>query len=55
MAQLKSTIVQGNLGVTSDVVASRLIKNGGTNKQFLMADGSVLGTDQLATSTHTHT
>lgn len=40
MAQLKSTIVQGALTVTGNVVANKLIKVGGTSDQILMADGS---------------
>lgn len=39
MAQLKSTLVTGNLSVTDDIVASKFIKNGGTNAQLLRADG----------------
>ena len=42
MAQLKSTIVQGALTVTGNVVANKFIKVGGTSDQILMADGSVL-------------
>jgi hypothetical protein len=49
MAQLKSTIVQGALTVTSNVVANKLIKNGGTASQILMADGSVKGIGDLIT------
>ena len=39
MAQLKSTVVTGNLSVTDDIVASKIIKAGGTNSQLLRADG----------------
>jgi hypothetical protein len=47
MAQLKSTIVQGALTVTGNVVANKLIKTGGTASQILMADGSVKGIGDL--------
>lgn len=47
MAQLKSTIVQGALTVTGNVVANKLIKLGGTASQILMADGSVKGIGDL--------
>ena len=40
MAQLKSTLVQGALTVTGNVVASKLIKNGGTRDDILLGDGS---------------
>jgi hypothetical protein len=40
MAQLKSTIVQGALTVTSNVVANKLIKLGGSSLEVLFADGS---------------
>lgn len=40
MAQLKSTVVQGALTVTGNVVANKLIKLGGTDDQILMADGT---------------
>lgn len=42
MAQLKSTIVQGALTVTSNVVANKLIKLGGTSDQILLANGEVI-------------
>lgn len=41
MAQLKSTLVQGNLTATGQIVANKIIKQGGTSRQILMADGSV--------------
>lgn len=47
MAQLKSTVVQGALTVTGNVVANKLIKLGGTASQILMADGSVKGIGDL--------
>jgi len=47
MAQLKSTIVQGALTVTSNVVANKLIKVGGTSDQILMADGSTSNKSDL--------
>ena len=40
MAQLKSTSITGNLAVTNSVVATKFIKLGGTDSEFLMADGS---------------
>lgn len=49
MAQLKSTLVQGALTVTGNAVASKIIKNGGTASQILMADGSVKGIGDLIT------
>lgn len=39
MAQLKSTNVTGNLSVTGNILASKLIKIGGTANQILMANG----------------
>lgn len=39
MAQLKSTNVTGNLSVTGNILASKIIKIGGTPDQILMADG----------------
>lgn len=53
MAQLKSTIVQGALTVTSNVVANKIIKNGGAPTEVLIADGSTKTIDQLATSIDT--
>jgi hypothetical protein len=41
MAQLKSTSVTGNLSVTGNTVASKIIKINGTNDNILLADGSV--------------
>lgn len=40
MAQLKSTSVTGNLSVTGNVLASKIAKQGGTNTEILLADGS---------------
>ena len=53
MAQLKSTIVQGALTVTSNVVANKLIKLGGTANQILMADGSVKSVEDLTKESDT--
>lgn len=39
MAQLKSTNVTGNLSVTGNILASKIIKIGGTSNQILMANG----------------
>ena len=47
MAQLKSTIVQGALTVTSNVVANKLIKQGGSAIEVLFADGSTKTLDQI--------
>lgn len=41
MAQLKSTNITGNLSVTGNVLASKIIKFGGTTHEVLLADGSV--------------
>jgi hypothetical protein len=41
MAKLDSTIVYGNLKVTKEVSAEKIVKEGGTSSQFLKADGSV--------------
>lgn len=40
MAELKNTIVNGVLNVNGDLIASTIIKRGGTSSQVLMADGS---------------
>lgn len=53
MAQLKSTVVQGALTVTGNAVANKIIKNGGTSIEVLIADGSTKTIDQLATSIDT--
>ena len=53
MAQLKSTIIQGALTVTGNVVANKLIKTGGTANQILMADGSTLDKTSVGTGTVT--
>ena len=42
MAQLKSTNITGNLAATGSVLASQIIKLGGTSDQILMANGSVI-------------
>lgn len=41
MAELKNTIVNGVLNVNGDMVASKIVRRGGTDNQILMADGSV--------------
>lgn len=43
MATLKDTIILGNLSATGDIVAARIIKNGGTGDQLLCADGTTVG------------
>lgn len=50
MAQLKSTVVQGNLTASGQVLADKLIKNGGTDSQILMGDGSTLNKSTFYTS-----
>lgn len=50
MAQLNSTLVQGNLTVTNKAQASNFVKIGGTNSQLLVADGGVKTFDELKTS-----
>lgn len=47
MAQLKSTVVQGALTVTGNVVANKLIKLGGTDDQILMADGTTSSKSEI--------
>lgn len=47
MAQLKSTIVKGNLTATGQIVADIIIKNGGTDEQLLCADGSLVSIDSI--------
>jgi hypothetical protein len=41
MAQLKSTNITGNLAVTGNILASKIIKLGGTTHEVLLADGTV--------------
>jgi hypothetical protein len=41
MAQLKSTNITGNLAVTGNILASKIIKLGGTTHELLLADGSI--------------
>lgn len=50
MAQLKSTSVIGNLSVTGNVVASKIIKLDGTENQLLLANGETLERDTFAGS-----
>ena len=42
MAQLKSTNITGNLAVTGNTLASKIIKLGGTNTEILLANGDTL-------------
>jgi hypothetical protein len=42
MAQLKSTNITGNLAVTGNTLASKIIKLGGTDKEILLANGDTL-------------
>ena len=41
MAQLKTTSILGNAIISGNVVASKIIKIGGSNQQVMLADGSV--------------
>lgn len=50
MAQLKSTTVMGNLSVTGNALASKLIKTGGTSDDILMGDGSTTSKQGLIDS-----
>lgn len=47
MAQLKSTVVQGNLTASGNVNATKIIKHGGASTEILMADGSVEKINEL--------
>jgi hypothetical protein len=53
MAQLKSTSVTGNLSVTGNVLASKIIKLGGTKNEILCADGSTTTLSSLGAGTVT--
>ena len=53
MAQLKSTNVVGNLSVTGNILASKIIKLGGTSTQILMADGSTINAPSAGLGTVT--
>lgn len=53
MAQLKSTNVVGNLSVTGNILASKIIKLGGTSTQILMADGSTMNAPSAGLGTVT--
>lgn len=50
MAQLKSTNITGNLAVTGNTLASKIIKLGGTNDDILMGDGSTTSKQALIDS-----
>lgn len=50
MAQLKSTNITGNLAVTGNILASKIIKLGGTNDDILMGDGSITSKQGLIDS-----
>ena len=54
MAQLKSTSMTGNLSVTGNVLASKIIKLGGTADQVLCADGSTTTLSNLGAGTVTN-
>lgn len=47
MAQLKSTNITGNLAVTGSVLASKIIKHGGTSNDILLGDGSTITKNEL--------
>ena len=53
MAQLKSTSVVGNITATGNLLASKIIKLGGTASQILMADGSVMDAEDVGAGTVT--
>lgn len=53
MAQLKSTNIVGNLSVTGNILASKIIKLGGTSTQILMADGSTMNAPSAGLGTVT--
>ena len=53
MAQLKSTSVVGNISATGNLLASKIIKLGGTASQILMADGSVMDAEDVGAGTVT--
>jgi hypothetical protein len=42
MAQLKSTVVQGNLTASGQILADKLIKNGGSDNDILLAGGGTI-------------
>ena len=52
MAQLKSTNITGNLAATGSVLASQIIKLGGTADQILMANGSVIDKSSIQGTTY---
>lgn len=45
MAQLKSTVITGDLSVSDEIVASKLIKAGGNVKELLRANGDASALD----------
>ena len=47
MAQLKSTIVNGNITATSNVTGNKIIKTGGTSDQILLANGATSSLSNL--------
>lgn len=51
MAQLKSTNITGNLAVTGNALASKIIKSGGTTHELLLADGSIAKISSTAQTT----
>lgn len=53
MAQLKSTNITGNLAVTGNILASKIIKLGGTADQILLANGEVATLSNLGAGTVT--
>ena len=53
MAQLKSTAVMGNLSVTGNMIASKIIKHGGTASQILLANGDVMSAPSAGLGTVT--
>ena len=53
MAQLKSTNVTGNLSVTGNILASKIIKLGGTEDEILLANGGTTTLSGLGAGTVT--
>lgn len=47
MAQLKSTSVVGNLAVTGNVVASKIITNNNTNDEILLSNGDTISHNEI--------
>lgn len=55
MANLKDTIVLGNITTTGNVVGTKIIKSGGTNQQVLLANGDTANLSDLGGGSATDT